>query len=165
MRGQLTTSIAVPVTFMLVASFMGGCTTERATMKTEHLNPPELTQNPAFTQAIAVSGPRKTIYVGGQDAVDKATHATVGPGDIRAQTEQVFKNLRAALTAAGAQLEHVVKWNVYIVAGQSAASAFEVFQREWGRKPNPPVVTVLYVSALANPEWLIEIDAVAVVPQ
>ena len=58
-----------------------------------------------------------------------------------------------------------MKWNVYIVAGQSAASAFEVFQREWGRKPNPPVVTVLYVSALANPEWLIEIDAIAVVPQ
>jgi len=85
--------------------------------------------------------------------------------DLRAQTEQVFKNLKAALAAAGAQLEHVVKWNVYIVAGQSATSAFEVFQREWGRRANPPAVTVLYVAGLANPEWLIEIDALAVVPQ
>jgi len=165
MRGQLTASIAGPVTFMLVATFIGACTTERATVKVEHLSPPELIQNPAFTQVIAVNGPHKTIYVGGQDAVDRATRTTVGPGDIRVQTEQVFKNLRAALTAAGASLEHVVKWNVYVVAGQSAASAFEVFQREWGRKANPPVVTVLYVHALANPEWLIEIDAVAVLPQ
>ncbi|HEX4802156.1 MAG TPA: RidA family protein [Myxococcaceae bacterium] len=134
-------------------------------MRVEHLNPPELVQNPAFTQVIAVSGPYRAIYVGGQDAVDKVTRSTVGPGDVRAQTEQVFRNLKSALASAGAQLEHVVKWNVYIVTGQSAASAFEVFQREWGRKPNPPAATVLYVAGLANPDWLIEIDAIAVVPQ
>ncbi|MGE5619322.1 MAG: RidA family protein, partial [Sphingomonadaceae bacterium] len=88
----------------------------------------------------------------------------VGKGDMRAQAEQVFKNLRTALAAAGAGLEHVVKWNVYIVQGQSMQPGFEVFQREWGRRPNPPAITVLFVAGLAHPDYLLEMDAVAVVP-
>jgi enamine deaminase RidA (YjgF/YER057c/UK114 family) len=129
----------------------------------EHINPEGLPRNPAFTQAVAVSGPHRTIYVGGQNAVDE-NEEIVGRGDIGAQTRQIFANLRRALEAVGAELSHVIKWNVLVVEGQPVEPAFAVFQEEWGRSSPPPVITMCFVSALAHPEFLAEIEAVAVVP-
>jgi enamine deaminase RidA (YjgF/YER057c/UK114 family) len=129
----------------------------------EHLNPEGLPQNPAFTNVVVVTGPVRTIYIGGQDAVD-ATGQIVGVGDIGAQTAQVFVNMQTALEAAGAGLEHVVKWNILIVEGQPLEPGFAEFQRVWGERANPPVITAAFVSALANPEFLVEMDAIAVVP-
>jgi enamine deaminase RidA (YjgF/YER057c/UK114 family) len=129
----------------------------------QHLQPEGLPNNPAFTNVIVVTGPVKTIYIGGQDAVD-ASGQIIGKGDIGAQTEQVMRNMQAALEAAGASLEHVVKWNVYLVQGQPLQPGFEVFQRVWGNRPNPPTITMAFVAGLANPDFLVEVDAVAVVP-
>ncbi len=129
----------------------------------EHLNPEGLPQNPAFTNVVVVTGPVRTIYIGGQDAVD-ATGQIVGAGDIGAQARQVYENIQTALEAAGAGLEHVVKWNILIVQGQPLEPGFAEFQRVWGERPNPPAITAAFVSALANPEFLVEIDAIAVVP-
>jgi len=103
----------------------------------QYLNPAGLTKNPAFTHLVAVAGPVKTLYIGGQDALD-AAGTIVGKGDLKLQTGQVFHNLQIALQAAGAGLEHIVKWNIYLVQGQPIQPAFEVFQRVWGRRPNPP---------------------------
>jgi enamine deaminase RidA (YjgF/YER057c/UK114 family) len=128
-----------------------------------YINPDRLHKNPAFTQVISVSGPVKTIYVGGQDAVD-AQGIIVGKGDLKAQTAQVLANLREALAAAGAGPEHIIKWNMYLVQGQSLQEGFQAFQQFWGLRPNPPTITMAYVSGLANPDFLIEMDAVAVVP-
>jgi enamine deaminase RidA (YjgF/YER057c/UK114 family) len=129
----------------------------------EHLNPAGMHRNPAFSQAVVITGTHRTVYVGGQNAVDAA--GNIVGDDIAAQTRQAFANLKQALEAAGAGIEHVVKWNVYIVAGQPLAPGFAVFQQEWGAKPNPPAITGLFVAALANPAFLVEIDAVAVVPE
>jgi enamine deaminase RidA (YjgF/YER057c/UK114 family) len=60
-----------------------------------------------------------------------------------------------ALKAGGAELEHIIKWNVYLVQGQPLQPAFEVFQQIWGRRPNPSAITVMFVSGLANPDFLI----------
>jgi enamine deaminase RidA (YjgF/YER057c/UK114 family) len=128
-----------------------------------YLNPDELPKNPAFTNVVVVSGNVRTIYVGGQDAVDAAGNI-VGKNDLAAQVEQILTNLEAALAAAGAGLEHVVKWNIYLVQGQSLLPGLAVFQRRWGNRPNPPAITGVFVAALARPEFLAEIDAVAVVP-
>jgi enamine deaminase RidA (YjgF/YER057c/UK114 family) len=129
----------------------------------QHINPEGLPKNPAFTNVVVVTGSVKTIYIGGQDAVDEAG-AVVGKGDLRAQTEQIFANLKAALASGGAGLEHVIKWNVYVVQGQAVEPALEVFQREWGRRPNPPAITMVFVHALAHPDFLAEMEAIAVVP-
>jgi enamine deaminase RidA (YjgF/YER057c/UK114 family) len=102
--------------------------------------------------------------IGGQDAVDAAGNI-VGKGDIAAQAGQVFHNLEAALAAAGAGLEHVIRWNIYVVQGQPIQPGFEVFQRIWGQRPNPSAISVLYVAGLAHPDFLVEVDAVAVVPE
>jgi len=128
----------------------------------QHLNPEGLPRNRAFTQAIAVDGPHRVIYVGGQNAVDSAG-TILGKGDLGTQAQQTFRNLKLVLEAAGARLEHVVKWTIYLVQGHPLAPAFEVFQREWGARPNPPTISVVYVAGLANPDFLVEIDAVAVV--
>ena len=100
----------------------------------QHINPDDLSKNPAFTQVVAVTGPGKTIYIGGQDAVD-ASGTIIGKGDIKRQVEQVFKNLRTALEASGAGLEHIVKWNIYIVQGQPLRPGFGAVARTL--RPSP----------------------------
>ena len=136
----------------------------RAKAKVQYLNPEGLPKNPAFTNVVTVTGPVKTIYIGGQDAVD-ASGAIVGKGDLKAQTEQILKNIQAALAAAGAQPEHIIKWNIYVVQGQSVQDGFAAFQSVWGNPPNPPVITVAFVAGLGHPDFLAEIDAIAVVPE
>jgi len=128
-----------------------------------YINPDTRPVNPAFTNVVVVTGPVKTVYIGGQDAVS-ASGEIVGKGDIREQVRQVFVNLEGALEAAGAGLEHVVKWNVYVVEGYSFEAGYEVFKEVWGRRPNPPAITAMYVSGLGNPDFLVEMDAIAVVP-
>jgi enamine deaminase RidA (YjgF/YER057c/UK114 family) len=129
----------------------------------QHLNPDALHRNPAFSQAVVSEGPTRMVIVGGQNAMD-ASGEIVGPGDLTIQTEQAFRNLEVALAAGGASLEHVVKWNVYLVDGQPLEAGFAVFQSVWGDRPNPPAITTLFVAGLANPDFLVEIDAIAIVP-
>jgi enamine deaminase RidA (YjgF/YER057c/UK114 family) len=131
--------------------------------RVEFLNPDGLLRNPAFSHVAVVSGNVRTIYIGGQDAVDSAGKI-VGIGDIAAQTEQVLRNLRTALAAASAGPEHVVKWNILVVEGQDFTRGYAAFQRVWGDRPNPPVITAAVVKGLAHPDFLVEMDAIAVVP-
>jgi enamine deaminase RidA (YjgF/YER057c/UK114 family) len=130
----------------------------------QHLNPEGLHNNPAYSQAVVVPANVKTVYVGGQNSVD-AAGKIVGKDDIKAQTEQALMNVETALAAGGAKLEHVIKWNVYIVEGQALLPGFEAFQRAWGKRPNPPTVTGVFVAGLAHPDFLVEIDAIAVITQ
>ncbi len=125
--------------------------------------PDKLHINPAFSQVVVTEGNVRTIYVGGQNSVDSSGEI-IGRGDIGLQTEQVFKNIDSALSAAGAQIENIIKWTIYIVQGQPLQPGFEVFQRVWGNRPNPPIISVLFVAGLANPDFLVEIDAIAVIP-
>ena len=134
------------------------------TGRVEYMNPDTLNKNPAFTNVVVVSGPVRTIYVGGQDAVT-ASGEIVGKGDLAAQTAQILSNVQAALAAGGAKLEHVVKWNLYVLQGQPLQKGFEVFRRVWGDRPNPPAISGMFVSALAHPDFLAEMDAIAVVPE
>jgi enamine deaminase RidA (YjgF/YER057c/UK114 family) len=130
----------------------------------QYLNPNGLHENPAFTNVITVTGPVKTVYVGGQDAVD-ASGTIIGKGDLKTQAEQILKNVQAALAAGGAQLEHVIKWNLYVVQGRPLQVGFEAFQRVWGNRPNPPAISVMFVAGLAHPDFLAEMDAIAVVQE
>jgi enamine deaminase RidA (YjgF/YER057c/UK114 family) len=130
----------------------------------QRLNPDTLAKSPAYSQLVVVDGPARMIYVGGQNAVDTQGQL-VGKGDLAAQTTQVLNNVEAALTAGGAGIEDVVKWNIYIVQGQSVEQAFAVYQELWGsRIEEPSAVTGTIVAGLAVPGALIEVDAIAAVP-
>lgn len=131
----------------------------------ELLSPDGLVKNPAFSNVAVVSGQVRTVYIGGQDAVT-ADGEIVGKGDLAAQTTQVLANIETALAAGGAGPEHVVKWNLFIVEGQDVREGFEAFQRVWGdRTTPPPLVTAAFVSALAHPDFLVEMEAIAIVPK
>lgn len=129
-------------------------------MKT-YLNPETLPRNPAFTQAVAVDGASRTVYVGGQNAI--AVDGTIVGDTLGEQAHQALRNLQAALEAAGAKLTDVVRWNVAIVQGQPVAEGFGAFREAWGDAGDPPTITVHVVAGLANPGFLVEIDAIAVV--
>lgn len=129
----------------------------------EYINPGGMHRNPAFTQVVVATNPTKTVYIGMQNAVSPWGEL-VGKGDITAQTEQVIKNLQTCLEAAGAKAEHLVIWTVYVQYGQPIMPAFEVGMRWWGDRPNPPANTVVFVPGFSPPDFLIGIDAVAVVP-
>ncbi|WP_343305433.1 RidA family protein [Chitinophaga niabensis] len=131
-------------------------------LKIEHINPDGLIKNPAFTNVVTVQGNAKTIYIGEINANNEAGEV-IGK-DMKTQTEQVLKNIGAALQAAGADWENLIKWTVYIVQGQDIQPGFEAFQKVWGKRPNPPLITVIFVAALGRPEHLVGIEAIAVVP-
>lgn len=102
----------------------------------------------------------KTIYVSGQVALDREGKL-VGPGDFEAQAVQAFENLKAVLEAAGAGLEHVVKTTVYLTHFAHRDTFREVRARYF--KDPFPASTLVFVESLAQPDWLIEVEAVAVV--
>jgi enamine deaminase RidA (YjgF/YER057c/UK114 family) len=129
----------------------------------DHLNPAGMHCNPAFSQAVVVSGPHRTLYIGGQNAVDGSGNI-VGVGDIAAQAAQVALNLQTVLAAADAGIDDVVKWNIHIVQGQPIGPAMQAFQQQLGRPTRPPAIRVLFVPGLAHGDFLLEVDAIAVSP-
>jgi len=132
-------------------------------MELEYINPPNMAPPRGYSHAVSVSGNHKTLYIGGQNAIDPQGNI-VGKGSLRAQTEQALTNIQSILEQAGAKLENIVKFNVYLVQGQNPQEGFEAFQKRWHSK-SFPAVTVLFVAGLAHPDWLVEMDAVAVVPE
>jgi len=130
--------------------------------KIQHINPPGLINNPAFTNVITISGNAKTIYIGEQNS-NNAAGEVVHKGDFKAQTVQVLNNIKTALQAAGADIDNIIKLTMYMVQGQSLQEGFEAFKETWGMLKNPPVITGIFVSALANPDYLIGIEVIAVV--
>jgi 2-iminobutanoate/2-iminopropanoate deaminase len=115
-----------------------------------------------YSQAVRVeTGDAVWIHVSGQIAIDLESNL-VGPGDLRAQTRQVFENLRAILEAHGATFADVVKIGTYLTTLDDLAGMREV--RSEYLTTEPPASTAVQVAALVVPDALIEIDLVAVVP-
>ena len=103
-----------------------------------------------------------TVYLRGQVGQDLDTSASVGIGDVEAQTEQAMANVAQLLGEAGSRLEDIVKVVIYLVDPRYREPVYRVVGR-W-LKGVYPVSTGLVVSALAKPEWLVEIDVTAVIP-
>lgn len=131
-------------------------------MNLEFINPPELCPTYGWTHVVASCG-GKTIHVSGQVGID-ANGKIVGPGDLKLQTERAFENVRLALAAAGAKFDDVVKTSLFVVGlkPEQVPIIREVRSR-YVSADHPPASTLVGVSALVGPEWLIEIEATAVV--
>jgi reactive intermediate/imine deaminase len=123
-------------------------------------NPPTLSKPTGYTHVVEVSGAAKMVYVSGQIAFD-AQGNVVGAGDMKAQAEQVFKNLDAALTAAGAKFSDIVKMNTYITDMDKAPAVREVRARYFG--DTTPASTFVKVAGLVRPELMLEIEVIAAV--
>ena len=129
-------------------------------MGVRHINPEGLHRSPAFSQAVVVEQPAKTIYIGGQNGVD-ADGKVVGP-TLGEQALQAFRNIATILESEGASLANIVHWRIAVVDGHSFEDGVAAFQQVWNRADPPPAITVHFVAGL-GPGFLVEIDAVAVV--
>ena len=104
------------------------------------------------------------IYIAGQVSSD-ASGKLIGEGDFEAQVEQVFRNLKIAVEAAGATMADIVKLNTYLVAEveQAGVPKLRAIRDRYLNVENPPASTLVVVSRLARPGWLIEVEAVAAI--
>jgi enamine deaminase RidA (YjgF/YER057c/UK114 family) len=129
-------------------------------MSTRHINPEGLHRSPAFSQAVVVEQPTKTIYIGGQNGVD-ADGKVVGP-TVAEQAVQALRNLETILKSEGASLANIVHWTVAVADGHAFDDGVAAFQQVWNPADPPPAITVHVVAGL-GPGFLVEIDAVAVI--
>jgi enamine deaminase RidA (YjgF/YER057c/UK114 family) len=103
-----------------------------------------------------------TVYLRGQIGQDLETRESIGVGDVVAQTERAMSNIAMLLEESGSALEDIVKIVVYLTDIRYREPVYQVIGR-W-LKGVFPVSTGIVVSALARPEWVVEIDATAVIP-
>lgn len=129
-------------------------------MGVRHINPEGLHRSPAFSQAVVVERPEKTIYIGGQNGVD-AEGRIVGP-TVGEQALQAFRNLATILESEGATLANIVHWSIAVVDGNTFDEGVAAFRQVWDPADPPPAITVHVIAGL-SPGFLVEIDAVAVV--
>jgi enamine deaminase RidA (YjgF/YER057c/UK114 family) len=127
----------------------------------QYLNPAGMTKPTGYTQVVVVTDPTRLIYVSGQTA-RSADGEVVGKGDLRAQVTQAMENLRTALSAAGATLADIVKLNYYVVnlKPEQVAVIREVRERFLSGQ-HPPAATLVGVTALAQADLMVEVEAVA----
>ena len=127
-------------------------------------NPPTI-HRPAGYSHVAEISSGKIVYILRAKWPSIRPAAIVGAGDFRAQVQQVFANLKAALTSVGADFSSVVKFNCYCVESvdPKEIATFREIRDQHVNTANPPASTFVVVSRLVRPEWLIEVEAVAVV--
>jgi enamine deaminase RidA (YjgF/YER057c/UK114 family) len=136
-----------------------GLAMEQGAAVIERINPQGLSTPTGYSHVVSTRGGR-TIYIAGQVAFDAAGQL-VGKGDLAAQTRQVFENLGIALKAAGATFANVVKTNYYMRDTSQVAVVREIRSKYFTSEL--PVSTLVEVPRLANADFLIEIEVVAVV--
>ena len=132
-------------------------------MSVEYINPDGMHKSPVFSQGIILPANARLLLIGGQNGVDEKGEI-VGKGDVVAQTRQALDNLQKVLAAAGGRLEDLVKTTIIMQQDIDLGAAFGVWMGVWGQRPNPPTVTGFRVPGLANPDFLIEIEAQALLP-
>jgi len=127
-------------------------------------NPDTLAKPTAGYSHVAEVTGGKIVYIAGQVAIDRSGNL-VGKDDFRAQVQQVFENLKSAVEASGGDFHNVIKLNYYCAEGVDPAQVPIVreIRDKYVNTANPPTSTFVVVKRLVRPEWLIEVDAVAVV--
>ncbi len=133
------------------------------TLSVTRINPPELDTPPGYSQIIDVSAGR-IIFIAGQTALD-ADGNLAGKGDFGAQAEQVFRNLGIALQAVGCTAAHLVKLTVFLTDMGNLTLYREARNRFFASvaPPAAPAITLVEVSKLYGPDFMIEIEAIAAV--
>jgi len=120
-------------------------------------------RNPVYAQGISVPASARYIHVGGQNGVD--AKGKVVEGGLIAQTAQALANLAKVLAAGRATPGDLISLSVYLVGDGDLRAAFGAWAAFWNGRGAPPVVKVLRVVGLANPDFLIEIDAIAAIDE
>ncbi len=122
----------------------------------ERMNPPGTTQPTAYTQLVRAGN---TLYLAGQTAVNEKGEL-IGKGDMRAQVRQVYENLKSLLASQGATVDHLVKITIYTLSIDEFRKAGDIREEYTGGRA--PASTLLQIDRLASPDYLVEIEGIAV---
>jgi enamine deaminase RidA (YjgF/YER057c/UK114 family) len=128
--------------------------------KTTFTNPKEIATPVGYTHVVSVEDPKRILYISGQISRNQSGE-TVGAGDLESQARQVYVNLLAILRSQGASFKDVVKLNTYTTQPEKLGVVRRV-RDEFITGDKPPASTFIGVTALADPAFLIEVEAVAV---
>jgi enamine deaminase RidA (YjgF/YER057c/UK114 family) len=126
-------------------------------------NPAGLSNPRGYSHIAEING-GKLVHIAGQVSLDESG-ALVGEDDFPAQVERTFQNIKTAVEAAGGTFADIVKLNYYCIEGVNAdrLPVLREIRDRFVNMANPPVSTLVFVSRLVRPEWLVEIEATAVV--
>jgi len=130
------------------------------TREVQLLVPDTMPRSVGYSQLAIASG-GKVVFIAGQVALDTSGNL-VGRDDVRAQVQQVFENLKAAVEASGGNFRDIIKLNTYLLDFSQLGDFRDVRDKYIDLK-NPPASTAVQVSRLFRPEFLVEVEAVAVV--
>jgi enamine deaminase RidA (YjgF/YER057c/UK114 family) len=134
------------------------------TKPSKEFSSPDTLMPPAGYSHIAKVNRGTTVYLAGQVSSD-ASGKLIGEGNFELQAEQVFANLKIAVEAAGGTMADIVKLNIYLVAevDQSEVPKLRAIRDRYVNVASPPASTLVVVTRLARPGWLLEIEAVAAI--
>jgi enamine deaminase RidA (YjgF/YER057c/UK114 family) len=124
-------------------------------------NPPGMSSPPTYSHVVEVIGPHRTVYIAGQTGADAKGNVAK---DFRGQAVQVMENIKTALDSVGGGFEHVVKITSYLTDIAANATEFRDVRALYFKKGMLPTATLLQVARLANPAYLLEVEAIAVLP-
>jgi enamine deaminase RidA (YjgF/YER057c/UK114 family) len=153
------------VTAVTVATAAGTIAADTAQAQAPNLrfsNPPGMTKPAAYSHVVEVSGPHRVVYLAGQTGIDANGNVAQG---FRAQTVQVMENIKTALASVGGDFGHIVKLTSYLTDIEANGGVFrEVRASYFPNKAALPASTLLQISRLANSAYLLEVEAIAILP-
>ena len=139
-----------------------GSAQARAGTNVRHSNPSGMAQPTAYSQVVEVNGPHRLVFIAGQTGVDASGKAAK---EFRAQAAQAFENIKTALASVGGSMDNVVRLVTYLTDIEQNADAYrEVRAAFFANKTALPASTLLQITRLADPSYLIEVDATAILP-
>ena len=164
--GEAVTSrrdvVAAAVTLAAAAGAVS-TSAEAQTSPARHANPPGMASPPTYSQVVEVSGPHRLVFLAGQTGVDK--EGKLAPGEIHGQATQIMENIKTALASVGGEFEHIVKITSYMLDIDRDGPGYrDVRTPYFSNKAALPASTLLQVSRLANPQFLLEVEVLAILP-
>jgi enamine deaminase RidA (YjgF/YER057c/UK114 family) len=128
----------------------------------QHISPPGIPKSPAYTHVVTAK-PGTVLWISGQVA-QNSKGEVVGKGDLKAQLNQAWENVRLALAGSGATFQDVVKVTIYVVNYKpSMRDDIRAARLKFMGSGEPPAATLVGVQSLAAEDWLVEIDVTAVI--
>src|SRR6516162_6384215 len=139
-----------------------GSAQAQAGTNVRHSNPSGMTQPTAYSQVVEVNGPHRLVFVAGQTGVDASGKSAQ---EFRAQAVQAFENIKTALASVGGSMDNIVRLTTYMTDLEQNADVYrEVRASFFANKSALPASTLLQITRLASPSFLIEVDATAILP-
>lgn len=125
----------------------------------KHVKPPSLPAAAAFSHGVVAGQGKQILFIGGQNGIDESS--TVVDGGTRGQTATALQNVAAVVEAAGGSISDLVMWTIAVTEDADLGEGFAAFGDFWEDGVEPPAISVLVVSRLAHPDWLVEVSGIA----